>query len=80
MKLGRIHWKKFEKFLFAVGCEFIKEEGDHRKYYKKGILRAIIIPRVKELPQFIILNNLRTLGISREEYLKKIKTAKPSKK
>ena len=72
MKLGRIHWKKFEKFLFSVGCEFVSEEGDHRKYYKKGLLRPIIIPREKSLPQFIILNNLRVLGVSREDYLKKI--------
>jgi hypothetical protein len=46
--------------------------GDHRKYRKPGILRPLIIPREKELPQFIILNNLRTLGISREEYLSKM--------
>jgi len=72
MRLGRVHWKKFEKFLLSVGCKFISEEGDHRKYHKSGILRPIIIPREKELPQFIVLNNLRTLGISREEYLGKI--------
>lgn len=69
MKLKRIHWKEFEKFLISVGCEFVSEEGDHRKYLRKGLLRPIIIPREKELPQFIILNNLRILGISREEYL-----------
>ena len=72
MKLARIHWKKFEKFLLAVGCEFVSEEGDHRKYHKPGILRPVIIPREKSIPQFIILNNLRTLGVSREEYLEKI--------
>jgi predicted RNA binding protein YcfA (HicA-like mRNA interferase family) len=72
MRLGRVHWKKFEKFLLSIGCEFVSEEGDHRKYRKPGILRPIIIPREKELPQFVILNNLRTLGISREEYLSKI--------
>ncbi|MEK7644801.1 MAG: type II toxin-antitoxin system HicA family toxin [Patescibacteria group bacterium] len=70
MRLGRIHWKKFEKFLLSVGCEFASEEGDHRKYRKPGILRPVIIPRGSELPQFVILNNLRTLGISREAYLK----------
>src|ERR1043166_5786298 len=70
MRLGRVHWKKFEKFLLSVGCEFISEEGDHRKYHKPGLLRPIIIPREKELPQFIILNNLRILGMSRDEYLK----------
>jgi predicted RNA binding protein YcfA (HicA-like mRNA interferase family) len=69
MKLGKVHWKKFEKFLLSVGCKFISETGDHRKYYKPGILRPIIIPREKELPQFIILNNLRILGVSRDEYL-----------
>ena len=69
MKLGKVHWKKFEKYLLLVGCKFISETGDHRKYYKPGILRPIIIPREKELPQFIILNNLRILGISRDEYL-----------
>ena len=72
MKLGRIHWKKFERFLLSVGCEFISEVGDHRKYRKPGLLRPIIIPRDKELPQFIILNNLRLLGISREDYLERI--------
>ncbi len=72
MRLGKVHWKKFEKFLLSVGCEFISEVGDHRKYRKPGILRPLIIPREKELPQFIILNNLRTLGISREEYLSKM--------
>ncbi len=70
MKLAGIHWKKFEKFLLVVGCKFVSEEGDHRKYLKPGILRPIIVPREKDLPQFIILNNLRTLGISRDEYLK----------
>jgi len=70
MRLGRIHWKKFEKFLLAIGCTFVSEEGDHRKYYKLGITRPIIIPRDKELPQFIILNNLRILAISRDEYLR----------
>lgn len=70
MSLGRVHWKKFEKFLLHVGCRFISEEGDHRKYYRPGIVRPIIIPREKELPQFIILNCLRTLGISRDEYLR----------
>jgi hypothetical protein len=58
MKLGKVHWKKFEKWLLSVGCKFISETGDHRKYYKPGILRPIII-----------LNNLRILGISRDEYL-----------
>ena len=68
-----IHWKEFEKFLLSIGCEFKREKGDHRIYWKSGIKRPIVIPRDTSLPAFIILNNLRVLGISREEYLKKIK-------
>jgi predicted RNA binding protein YcfA (HicA-like mRNA interferase family) len=72
-RIQSVHWKEFEKFLLKVGCEFKREKGDHRIYWKKGIKRPIVIPRDTSLPAFIILNNLRVLGISREEYLKMIK-------
>ncbi len=68
-KIGVIHWKKFEAFLLAHGCTFKREKGDHRIYWKEGIQRPIIVPRDTQLPPGIILNNLRTLGISREMYL-----------
>lgn len=69
-KIQSIHWKEFEKFLFRVGCKFKRERGDHRVYWKEGIKRPVIVPRDTSLPAFIILNNLKVLGISREEYLK----------
>jgi predicted RNA binding protein YcfA (HicA-like mRNA interferase family) len=68
-RIGAIHWKEFEKFLLLQGCVFKRERGDHRIYWKPGINRPIIIPRDTQLPPMIILNNLRTLGISRETYL-----------
>ncbi len=68
-KIGAIHWKKFETFLISRGCVFKRERGDHRVYAKIGLKRPIIIPRDTELPPFIILNNLRTLGVSRDTYL-----------
>ncbi len=69
-RIQSIHWKEFEKFLIKVGCEFKREKGDHRIYWKKGLKRPLVIPRDTSLPAFIILNNLRILGISRDEYLK----------
>lgn len=69
-RISPVHWKEFEKFLFSVGCEFKREKGDHRVYWKQGINRPVLIPRDAILPVFIILNNLRTLRVSREEYLK----------
>jgi len=68
-KIEAVHWKEFEKFLLFVGCEFTREKGDHRVYWRKDLKRPIVVPRDTQLPAFIILNNLRTLGISREEYL-----------
>ena len=65
-----VHWKEFEKFLLAYGCQFTREKGDHRIYWKAGIKRPVVIPRSTSLPVFIILNNLRILEIKRDEYLK----------
>jgi len=72
-RIAPVHWRDFEKFLFYIGCEFKREKGDHRIYSRKGIRRPIIVPREKDLPVFIIRNNLRTLGIDREEYLEIMK-------
>ena len=71
-RIQSIHWKEFEKFLITAGCQFKREKGDHRIYWKSGMKRPIVIPRDKSLPAFIILNNLKLLGISREDYLKSI--------
>jgi len=72
-RIQSIHWKEFEKFLLTVGCEFSREKGDHRIYWKKSLKRPVVIPRDTSLPAFIILNNLKVLGVSREQYLKIIK-------
>lgn len=69
-RIQSIHWKEFEKFLFKIGCVFTREKGDYRVYWKKGMKRPVVIPRDTSLPAFIISNNLKVLGISREEYLK----------
>ena len=71
-KITPINWKDFEKFLFKVGCEFHGQHSDsHRKYKKPGLVRPITVPvHTKELAPFFIQTNLKTLEISKEEYLK----------
>ena len=46
----------------------MRAEGDHFVYTKPGIARPVVIPDWDEVPVFIIKNNLRTAGLSREEY------------
>ncbi|OHB25959.1 MAG: hypothetical protein A2542_01070 [Parcubacteria group bacterium RIFOXYD2_FULL_52_8] len=72
-RINSVHWKEFERFLLAVGCTFKREKGDHRVYWKEGVKRPIVLPRDTALPVFIILNNLKVLGITREEYLAYLK-------
>ncbi|MBI5405763.1 type II toxin-antitoxin system HicA family toxin [Candidatus Kaiserbacteria bacterium] len=72
-KVGKVSWKRFEKFLLAIDCEFKSQEESHREYKKSGLLRPIIVPCDDELPQFIISNNLRTLGVSKEQFTDIIK-------
>jgi len=72
-RITPIHWKKFEKFLFLVGCDFKREKGDHRVYWREGLKRPIIIPRDTSIPVFITRNNLRVLNILPSEYNKILK-------
>lgn len=71
--IAPIGWKDFEKFLLYIGCTFERQKGDHRVYSRAGLKRPIILPTYKSLPVFIIRNNLRTLGISHEEYFEILK-------
>lgn len=56
--------KVFEK----AGFSCVRIEGDHYVYTKEGVIRPIVIPDWREIPVFIIKNNLRSANISREEY------------
>lgn len=67
--LKPVSWKKFEKFILYVGCYFERKRGDHRVYQREDLKRPVIFPEDEEIPVFIIRNNLRTLGISHNEYL-----------
>lgn len=63
-------WKKFEKFVLFVGCCYERKRGDHRIYGRSDLKRPVVFPQDKEIPIFVIRNNLRVLGISTEEYLR----------
>lgn len=65
-----VKWRKFEKFLIDNGCVFVRQKGSHRVYNKPELLRPIIFAaHTTDLPVSIIMNNLRTLNCSHEQYL-----------
>jgi len=67
-RIRPIDYRKLVKLFKLEGFDLVRQKGDHLILTKPGILRPIIIPKYKEIPVFIIKNNLRVAGISREKY------------
>ncbi len=67
-KITPVDWKTLERVFLTAGFRFARQQGSHRSYLKEGIIRPVVIPTYREVPVFIIRNNLKTAGISREEY------------
>ena len=58
------------KVFEAAGCKYSHTRGDHLVYHYAGAVRPVVIPKYKEVPVFIIKNNMKVIGLSREEYLR----------
>ncbi len=71
-RITPVHWKALEAVFVQVGFVFARQQGSHRSYVKPGVARPIVIPCYDAVPVFVIRNNLRTAGISREEYLRMV--------
>ena len=69
-KFSPVDWKILEQVFLAAGFRFARQEGSHRSYLKEGIARPVVIPTYREVPVFIIRNNLKTAGISRDDYFR----------
>lgn len=62
------NWETQVKIFKKFGAEFIREKGDHMIFRYQGALRPVVIPRYKEIPVTIIMNNMKVVSMSREEY------------
>jgi predicted RNA binding protein YcfA (HicA-like mRNA interferase family) len=67
-KLSPISYKQLRKVFEADGFRLVREQGDHMVFTKPGVIRPVVIPRYEAVPVFIIKNNLRSAGMSRERY------------
>lgn len=69
--LSNITIAEFRSILQRLGLSRVRTRGGHEAWMKSGMLRPIIIQsHIEPLPEFIVRNNLRNLGISKEEFLK----------
>ena len=75
MKIKPTHYQIQVKIFEMAGCVYVRTKGDHLIYRYSGAVRPVIIPMYKEVPTFVIKNNMRVIGMSREEYLKLLEGA-----
>jgi predicted RNA binding protein YcfA (HicA-like mRNA interferase family) len=75
-RISPIPSKRLQRLFEKAGFTCVRTEGDHFVYTKKGVIRPIVIPDWPEVPVFIIKNNLRSAGISREEYFNLLEKTK----
>ena len=70
-KLTNISLGDFRKFLEKTGCEAERIKGGHEKWTRKGLLRPVIIQtHIDPIPEFIVKNTLRNLGMTKEDFFR----------
>jgi len=67
-RLAPVHWKTLECVFLRARFSFEAQRGSHRTYRRKGTPRPVVIPTYRAVPVFVIQNNLKTAGLSRDEY------------
>ena len=72
-RIAPISSERLGKLFVKVSFRLVRQESDHVIYTKLGVIRLVVIPVRKDVPVFVIKNNLRTAGISREEYFELLK-------
>jgi predicted RNA binding protein YcfA (HicA-like mRNA interferase family) len=67
-RITPVHWRTLVKLFELYGCEYRRKQGSHHILRCPHANRAVVIPEYEQVDTEIIKNNLRTAGMSREEY------------
>jgi predicted RNA binding protein YcfA (HicA-like mRNA interferase family) len=68
-RLTSLPWGKIVCVFEQIGYKRAGQKGSHIKLEKAGAARPLIVPRYDEVGKDIILNLIRTAGITREAFL-----------
>ena len=61
-RITPIPYDKLVKVFQKAGFRVSRIKGDHVVMVKEGLYRPLVIPRRREVPVFVIKNNLRVSG------------------
>ena len=69
-KLSNITVKEFRDLLLRLGLQPLRSVGGHEIWTKQGLRRTIVFQtHVEPIPEFIVRNTIRDLGMTRQEFL-----------
>lgn len=68
--LSDVTISEFRAIMVLLGLTKVRTKGGHEAWMKIGMTRpAIIQTHVNPIPEYVLRNDLRNIGISREEFL-----------
>lgn len=68
-KLSNVSLADYRTFLKKAGCKLTRTNGGHEHWTKKDLNRPITVQtHVDPVPEFIIRNALRTLGLTKQDF------------
>ncbi|MEM2991165.1 MAG: type II toxin-antitoxin system HicA family toxin [Halobacteria archaeon] len=69
-RITPVHYSKLIRLFELDGFSQRRQESGHAIMTKPGIKRPLVIPKYREIPVFVIKNNLRPARMSRGRYFK----------
>ncbi|RZB29791.1 MAG: hypothetical protein SRB1_02071 [Desulfobacteraceae bacterium Eth-SRB1] len=74
-RIAPTNWKVQMEILQLYGCRYKRKKGSHHILTHPNAKRAVVIPEYDEIEIDIdiIKNNMRTIGMSRDEYFELLK-------
>lgn len=69
-KLSNITVAEFRTALSTLGLTCIRKKGGHEAWFRVGCTRPVIFQtHIEPIPEFIVKNCLRDMGISKKEFI-----------
>jgi predicted RNA binding protein YcfA (HicA-like mRNA interferase family) len=69
-RLTPTDWKTQVRVFEAYGCRYKRKKGSDHVLTHPEAKRAVVIPEYDEIDVDIIKNNMRTVGMDRDEYFR----------
>lgn len=76
-KYSNISVSRFRNLLKYLGLELVRTTGGHEMWFKEGMQRNVVLQNhITPVPEDIVKNNIRTIGITNEEFDKALRAVK----